>query len=152
NSGKRSGPRVEPGLAGDWRGRRPRFASVESRARAFLAFPLMKTQKKNGQSLYLQIRNNRRKWMAGATTATAAAVSASQAGTITINLLNNYISGLGGNHLNADLTGDGNAGRGNNRCPVFFSLPYNQWPHLYKSPQLFCGCLPQCRFRESLSR
>ena len=45
--------------------------------------------------------------MAGATAATAAGVTTSQAGTITINLLNNYISALGGNHLNADVTGDG---------------------------------------------
>ena len=45
--------------------------------------------------------------MAGATAATAAGVTASQASTITINLVNNYISGSGGNHLNADLTGDG---------------------------------------------
>ncbi len=45
--------------------------------------------------------------MAGATAATAAGVTASQASTITINLLNNYISATGGNHLNADLTGDG---------------------------------------------
>lgn len=67
----------------------------------------MKTQKKNGQSVYLQVRNNRWKWMAGATAATAAGVTAAQAGTITINLLNNYISATGGNHLNADLTGDG---------------------------------------------
>jgi MYXO-CTERM domain-containing protein len=67
----------------------------------------MKTQKKHGQSLYLQQRSKRWKWMAGATAATAAGVSASQAGTITINLLNNDISGSGGNHLNADLTGDG---------------------------------------------
>ena len=44
--------------------------------------------------------------MAGATAATAAGVTASQAGTITVNLLNNYISATGGNHLNADLTGD----------------------------------------------
>ena len=45
--------------------------------------------------------------MTGATAATAAGVTVSQAGTITINLLNNYISATGGNHLNADLTGDG---------------------------------------------
>ena len=57
--------------------------------------------------MHLQKKNNRWKWMAGATAATAAGVSASQAGTITINLLNNYISATGGNHLNADLTGDG---------------------------------------------
>jgi hypothetical protein len=66
----------------------------------------MKPDKKNGQDLYLQ-KNRRWKWMAGATAATAAGVTASQASTITINLLNNYISGSGGNHLNADLTGDG---------------------------------------------
>ena len=65
----------------------------------------MKTQKKNSQGLYLQKRNNRWKWMAGATAATAAGVTASQASTITINLVNNYISATGGNHLNADLTG-----------------------------------------------
>ncbi len=45
--------------------------------------------------------------MAGATAATAAGVTASQANTITVNLLNNYISAAGGNHLNADLPGDG---------------------------------------------
>jgi hypothetical protein len=45
--------------------------------------------------------------MAGATAATAAGVTASHAAAITVNLLNNYISSSGGNHLNADLTGDG---------------------------------------------
>jgi hypothetical protein len=66
----------------------------------------MKTQKKNNQGLHLQVRNNRWKWMAGATAATAAGVTSSQA--ITINLVGNYISGLSGqNNLNADLTGDG---------------------------------------------
>src|SRR5205823_7696665 len=67
----------------------------------------MKTQKKNGQGFYLQTRNNRWKWMAGATAATAAGVTASQASLVTINLTNNYTSGSQGNHLNADLTGDG---------------------------------------------
>jgi hypothetical protein len=67
----------------------------------------MKTKKKNGRGLYLQTSNNRWKWMAGATAATAAGVTASQASAITINLVGNYISALGGNHLNADLTGDG---------------------------------------------
>jgi hypothetical protein len=62
----------------------------------------MKSQRKNNFA-----KNKRWKWMAGATAATAAGVTVSQAGTITINLLNNYISGDGGNHLNADLTGDG---------------------------------------------
>jgi hypothetical protein len=68
--------------------------------------PLL-AQKKTRRGLYSQTRNNRWKWMAGATAATAAGVTASQASTITINLVGNYISGSGGNHLNADLTGDG---------------------------------------------
>ena len=66
----------------------------------------MKTQKQNGPDLYLRTRNKRWTWMAGATAATAAGATVSQAGTITVNLLNNYISATGGNHLNADLTGD----------------------------------------------
>src|SRR5881275_3262831 len=67
----------------------------------------MKTPRSKVQGLCLKKSNNRWKWMAGATAATAAGITASQAGTITINLLNNYISATGGNHLNADLTGDG---------------------------------------------
>jgi len=67
----------------------------------------MKREKKNNQGPHLKKSNNRWKWMAGATAATAAGVTASQASTITINLVNNYISVSGGNHLNADLTGDG---------------------------------------------
>jgi len=67
----------------------------------------MKAQKKNSQRLYLQESNSRWKWMAAATAATAAGVTASQASTITINLVGNFISATGGNHLNADLTGDG---------------------------------------------
>ena len=66
----------------------------------------MKTQKKNGQSLYLQIRNKRWKWIAGATAATAAGAVSAQGGMITVNLTDNFISSLE-NHLNADLTGDG---------------------------------------------
>jgi hypothetical protein len=66
----------------------------------------MKTQKKHDRGLCCQTRNKRWKWMAGATAATAAGVTATQASTITINLVGNYISGSGGNHLNADLTGD----------------------------------------------
>jgi hypothetical protein len=66
----------------------------------------MKTQKKSHQGLYLK-SNNRWKWMAAGTVATAAGVTASQASTITVNLVNNYIDGFSGNHLNADLTGDG---------------------------------------------
>jgi hypothetical protein len=67
----------------------------------------MKEQKKNRRGLDLRTRNNRWKWMAGATAASAAGVAASQATTITINLVNNYIGAADGNHLNADLTGDG---------------------------------------------
>src|SRR5436190_17642801 len=79
---------------------------MESRAGMVLT-QLMNTQKKNGRGLpYLHV-DNRWKWMAGATAATAAGVTASQASTITLNLVGNYISGSGGNHLNADLTGDG---------------------------------------------
>jgi hypothetical protein len=51
-------------------------------------------------------RSMRWKWMAGATAATVGA-TASQAGLVTVNLVNNYISAQGGNHLNADVTGDG---------------------------------------------
>jgi hypothetical protein len=62
----------------------------------------MKSRKKN------EVRKNKRwRWMAGATAATAAGVTTSQGGLVTINLSNNYISSLG-NFLNADLTGDGN--------------------------------------------
>jgi hypothetical protein len=64
----------------------------------------MKTQKKN---FHGRKSNNRWKWMAGATAAAAAGVTASQASTITINLVGNFISATDGNHLNADLTGDG---------------------------------------------
>jgi len=67
----------------------------------------MRKARNKTQGVLLQKRNNRWKWMAGATAATAAGVTASQANTITINLVNNYISAIGGNHLNADLTGDG---------------------------------------------
>jgi hypothetical protein len=72
----------------------------------YLQSPI-KTKNRNNRRFYLQNSNNRWKWMAGATAATAAGVTASQAGAITINLVNNYISASGGNHLNADLTGDG---------------------------------------------
>jgi hypothetical protein len=59
------------------------------------------------QNVFFQKQTHCWKWMTGATAATAAGVTASQAGMITINLVNNYISGPSGNHLNADLTGDG---------------------------------------------
>jgi hypothetical protein len=68
----------------------------------------MKIQKQNRHGFYLQKSNNRWKWMAGATAAAAAAgVTESRGNMVTINLVNNYISAERGNHLNADLTGDG---------------------------------------------
>src|SRR4029453_13436936 len=68
----------------------------------------VKKKKTKRPALHLKTRNNRRwKWMAGATAATAAGVTTSQAGFVTINLTDNFISATGGNHLNADLTGDG---------------------------------------------
>jgi MYXO-CTERM domain-containing protein len=67
----------------------------------------MKTQKKSSQRLYLNTRNNRWKWMVGATAASAAGVGASEAGLVTISLSGNNISVFGPNNLNADLTGDG---------------------------------------------
>ena len=67
----------------------------------------MKTQRKDRQGLYLKAGNKRWKWMAGATAASAAGVTSAQAGMITVNLVGNFISATGGNHLNADLTGDG---------------------------------------------
>jgi hypothetical protein len=63
----------------------------------------MKKQKKKSRDLHLQT-NKRWKWMAGAT---AAGMTASQASATTITLIGNFISATGGNHLNADLTGDG---------------------------------------------
>jgi hypothetical protein len=66
----------------------------------------MKKEKQNSPR-DLRRTNRRWKWMAGATAATAAGATAAQASLITVNLSNNYISGGGGNHLNADLTGDG---------------------------------------------
>jgi hypothetical protein len=92
----------------------------------------MKTQKKNGQGLYFQKSNNRWKWMAGATAATAAGVTASPASATTIQLLNNYISGIGGNHLNADLTGDGKADLAITGAQ-FFRIPRNPYCTCYNS-------------------
>jgi hypothetical protein len=67
----------------------------------------MKKKGKEVQERLGRRTNSRWKWMAGATAASAAGVSASSAGLITVNLTNNFISATGGNHLNADLTGDG---------------------------------------------
>ncbi len=59
--------------------------------------------------------------MARATVATAAGVGASQASVITINLTNNFISARDGNHLNADLTGDGKLDTALNNATFFYS-------------------------------
>ena len=64
-------------------------------------------QKRNQRRPNLKTRDNRWKWMAAAAAATAGGVAQSQAGLVTITLSNNFISATGGNHLNADLTGDG---------------------------------------------
>jgi hypothetical protein len=81
----------------------------------------MKPQKENSEGLYLRKRNNRWKWMAGATAATAAGVTTSQA--VTINLVGNYISAFAGNHLNADLTGDGQSDVTLTGAKYFYSPP-----------------------------
>jgi hypothetical protein len=68
----------------------------------------MKTQKNSSRRAYLRRRNNRWKWIVGATAATAAGVPASQGGLVTIHLVDQVIGGQSGeNTLNADLTGDG---------------------------------------------
>ena len=67
--------------------------------------------------------------MAGATAATAAGVTASQASTITINLVNNYISATGGNHLNADLTGDGHPDLTITSASVSVFGPFYEYTH-----------------------
>src|SRR5690349_4104495 len=69
----------------------------------------MKGRSNKGRKRLDRKTNNRWKWMAGATAATAAGVGSSQASLVTVNLNNNFISATGGNHLNADLTGDGQA-------------------------------------------
>jgi len=71
--------------------------------------------------------------MAGATAATAAGVTASQASTITINLVGNYISTNGGNHLNADLTGDGRPDVAITGAMHFLSYPRTYNGHIITS-------------------
>jgi hypothetical protein len=55
----------------------------------------------------LKARDNRWKWMTTAAAGMAGGVAQSYAGMVTITLSNNFICASGGNHLNADLTGDG---------------------------------------------
>ena len=71
--------------------------------------------------------------MAGATVATAAGVTASHASLVTINLTNDYISSTGGNHLNADLTGDGHPDLTISRAHAFHSTyrPYETSPYIF---------------------
>src|SRR2546421_955461 len=64
-------------------------------------------QKRNRRAYNPKTRGQRWKWMTAAATATAGGVAQSHAGTITVTLSDNFISATGGNHLNADLTGDG---------------------------------------------
>jgi len=66
----------------------------------------MKKGNKNSQMNGLPIRNHRWQWMAGAAAGAVAGMTA-QATEQTVDLSDNYISASGGNHLNADLTGDG---------------------------------------------
>ena len=68
--------------------------------------------------------------MAGATAATAAGVTTSQAGLVTINLSNNYISATGGNHLNADLTGDGHPDLMIANAAYFYSRPSSAFTNI----------------------
>jgi hypothetical protein len=96
----------------------------------------MKTPKKNSHGFYLQKRNNRWKWIAGATAATAAGVTGSQAGMVTINLVDNFISATDGNHLNADLTGDGHpdltiTGAGAGR----YTFTHQSYPYIIAAAQ-----------------
>jgi hypothetical protein len=73
----------------------------------------MKKQENKAHGLYLKHSNLRWKWMAGATAATAAGVTASHADLVTVPLFNNYITATSlpnqGFHLSADLTGDNHA-------------------------------------------
>ena len=71
--------------------------------------------------------------MAAATAATAAGVTSSQAGLVTVNLGNNYISGPNGNHLNADLTGDGNPDVKMTGVMHFLSYPRTSSGHILRS-------------------
>ena len=88
--------------------------------------------------------------MAGATAATAAGVTASQASTITINLVNNYISGVGGNHLNADLTGDGHPDLTiADAMRLFHLCTCSGYGHLYMSSTQASGFLNGVRARAS---
>jgi hypothetical protein len=68
-------------------------------------------QRKNSGAMKIQDKNPRNrdyrwKWMAGATAAATASAAGARAQT-TLTLTGNYISATGGNHLNADLGGDG---------------------------------------------
>ena len=86
------------------------WVELESRIRAPRTRENTINTPKKTAGLPLQKSNLRWKWMAGATAATAAGVTSSQADTVTVPLFNNYITATflpsQGFHLNADLTGD----------------------------------------------
>ena len=67
----------------------------------------MKTPKNHAQDHWLPKRNNRWKWVAGATAATAATATGAHAQIVQINLVDNQVNSLGVNTLNPDLTGPG---------------------------------------------
>jgi hypothetical protein len=64
-------------------------------------------KKQKNECANLRKVENRWRWMAGATAATAAGAASAQGGMITVNLVGNLITSPAGNFLNADLTGDG---------------------------------------------
>jgi len=69
----------------------------------------MKTPKNHAQNHWLPKRNNRWKWMAGATAASAAAATGAHAQIVQINLINESVNSITGVNpdLNGDLTGSG---------------------------------------------
>jgi len=67
----------------------------------------MKTTKPTSKASIYKMRTTAGTGWLEATAATAAGVTASQASTITINLVGNYMGFGGAYNLNADLTGDG---------------------------------------------
>jgi len=67
----------------------------------------MKTQENHAQENWLPKRNNRWKWMAGATVASAAAATGAQAQIVQINLIDNQVNSVTGVNLDANLAGTG---------------------------------------------
>jgi len=67
----------------------------------------MQNTKYHAQDNWLPKRNNRWKWMAGASAATAAAATGAQAQIVQITLVDNQVQTFVGVNLNPDLTGTG---------------------------------------------